>query len=140
MNIFRPPLITPLPQPRTINSTAPPADGYLAPNFAYEYVENSAMMPPIKNESHIAEPAAAATTPKMENIPAPIMPPIPIDIAAGRLIVVLVLGLRLFNIVAPNTGIITMLNYSRSILSFLTKVFDSNKPKIDRQIICMVIQ
>src|SRR5260221_5345038 len=32
--------------------------------------------------SHIALPAACATTPRMEKIPAPIMPPMPIDTAA----------------------------------------------------------
>ena len=41
-------------------------------------------MPPIRKEIHRAAPAASATTPKIEKIPAPIMPPIPIDMAAAK--------------------------------------------------------
>src|SRR5512134_315593 len=35
------------------------------------------------NASHIALPAACATTPRMEKMPAPTMPPIPIETAAA---------------------------------------------------------
>src|SRR5262249_2770000 len=38
--------------------------------------------PPIAKASHIALPAACATTPRIEKIPAPTMPPMPIDTAA----------------------------------------------------------
>ncbi len=41
-------------------------------------------MPPIRKDSHMAVPAACATTPSMEKIPAPIIPPIPMDMAAKR--------------------------------------------------------
>src|SRR6266545_1653141 len=40
-------------------------------------------MPPIANASHIALPAACATTPRIEKMPAPTMPPMPIDTAAA---------------------------------------------------------
>src|SRR5262252_4992019 len=36
------------------------------------------------NASHIALPAACATTPRIEKIPAPTIPPIPIETAATR--------------------------------------------------------
>src|SRR6266511_4935474 len=35
------------------------------------------------NASHIALPAACATTPRIEKMPAPTMPPMPIDTAAA---------------------------------------------------------
>src|SRR5262245_28353580 len=36
------------------------------------------------NASHMALPAACATTPRIEKMPAPTMPPMPIDTAAAR--------------------------------------------------------
>jgi|RhiMetdeSRZDD1v2_1073273.scaffolds.fasta_scaffold00320_31 hypothetical protein len=42
------------------------------------------MTPPIANASHMALPAACATMPKIEKIPAPTMPPMPIETAATK--------------------------------------------------------
>ena len=39
--------------------------------------------PPIANAIHMALPAACATTPRIEKMPAPTMPPMPIDTAAA---------------------------------------------------------
>src|SRR5712692_9711922 len=39
-------------------------------------------MPPMAKASHIALPAACATTPRIEKIPAPTIPPMPIETAA----------------------------------------------------------
>src|SRR6478735_5216371 len=82
MNRFRPPARMPSPKLFTRKCTAPPAEGNVAPSLAYEYVDNSATTPPMANASHIALPAACATTPRMEKMPAPTMPPTPIDTAA----------------------------------------------------------
>jgi hypothetical protein len=46
-------------------------------------VDSSATTPPIAKASHMALPAACATTPRIEKIPAPTMPPMPIDTAAA---------------------------------------------------------
>ena len=46
-------------------------------------MESSATTPPMANASHIALPAACATTPRIEKMPAPTMPPMPIDTAAA---------------------------------------------------------
>src|SRR4051812_17180797 len=84
MNRFRPPARTPSPKPFTRKCTAPPAEGNAAPSLAYEYVDKSATTPPTANDSHIALPATWATTPRMEKIPAPTIPPMPIETAAAR--------------------------------------------------------
>lgn len=75
-----PPANMPSPNPFTRKFTAPPAEGKAAPSLA---VDNSATTPPIAKASHIALPAASATTPRIEKIPAPTMPPIPIETAAA---------------------------------------------------------
>src|SRR2546429_7983502 len=84
MNRFSPPASTPSPKLFTKKCVAPPAEGKAAPSLAYEYVDKSATTPPMANASHIALPAACATTPRIEKIPAPTIPPIPIETAATR--------------------------------------------------------
>ena len=46
-------------------------------------MESSATIPPSANDTHMALPAACATTPRIEKIPAPIIPPMPIETAAA---------------------------------------------------------
>src|ERR1700758_192754 len=84
MNRFSPPARTPSPKLFTKKCTAPPAEGNEAPSLAYEKGAKSATTPPIANASHMALPAACATTPRIEKIPAPTIPPMPIETAATR--------------------------------------------------------
>jgi hypothetical protein len=42
----------------------PPEEGYRAPSFATAYPCNVAMMPAIRNDSHVAAPATAPASPR----------------------------------------------------------------------------
>ena len=53
-------------------------------SFANEYLKSNAMNPAMINEMYIACPEICADKPRIENIPALIIPPIPIETADQR--------------------------------------------------------
>src|SRR5690606_11914708 len=86
IRMLKPPVFMLSPNPCMRNSAGPPLDGKDDPSFAYEDVLRSATSPAAANAIHNAFPASAPAAPKIENIPAPIIAPTPIDTAAHRLI------------------------------------------------------
>ena len=62
----------------------PPADGYLFDTLMYEYALNPQMMAAIRKASGNSAPASSATCPVSAKMPAPIITPVPIATAPGR--------------------------------------------------------